>query len=714
MAILSRVLHHNTEKVNEKPSLKHTLSLNGSLSSKGSGLHHRLTLSIALESPPVILYGQPQDSSGSIISGLLNIDIKDTRSQKNLELALVSSHSSTTSAYSHSDEVELESITLSLIQTVKYTKPFLIPSSSVASCKDCCTKKNVIAKWDVLISRSSFSVGTHAYPFSHLLPGSLPASSKLGSTYANSFIKYSLIATAKRPNVPKEVKVVLPLNIARLILRGPERNSLRVFPPTEATASVILPNVIYPKSNFSLQLRLDNIVNINNDRRWRMRKLAWRIEEHTKVKATTCKKHESKLKQIQESQRKIETTKELRSKTTPGGTHNSNPGQGPNKTANLHHSTIQTNMFLSTCPSTQTNNSLHASNNHIEGINGAPLVTENDALEDQENNITNSSHTTENLIEEFLSPAPRRSHNDSNEASFSPSDITPGYNQNVIQDDYRNSRPESLEDTESLYLDEIRTATYGEIKSGWKSDFSGRGNIELVTDIDAFDFSTGLNRHMMKRSSDDPKIDEVQEGLRNGANISCDIDDPTLGIYVNHTLIVEVIVAEEVVPHSSEKKSNSLKNVSSSLSPVSSNSPAIKQKSNSTLNKQKQSNTLGQTQPGVSTGAARVLRMQFKVTLTERSGLGIAWDDEVPPTYEDIRAFSPPTYAETSASATPVSTPGSTIATPQLSANRPISVEALGGTPSQSYFNLGSRSTSNSLTIDGVVDLDERIQDFTL
>lgn len=265
-----------------------------------------------------------------------------------------------------------------------------------------------------------------------------------------------------------------------------------------------------------------------------------------------------------------------------------------------------------------------------------------------------------------------------------------------------------------MYLDEIRTATYGEIKSGWKSDFSGRGNIELVTDIDAFDFSTGLNRHMMKRSSDDPKIDEVQEGLRNGANISCDIDDPTLGIYVNHTLIVEVIVAEEVVPRSSEKKSNSLKNVPSSLSPVSSNSPASKQKSNSTLNKQKQSNTLGQTQPGVTTGAARVLRMQFKVTLTERSGLGIAWDDEVPPTYEDIRAFSPPTYAETSASATPVSTPGSTIATPQLSANRPVSVEAFGGTPSQSYFNLGTRSTSNSLTIDGVVDLDERIQDFTL
>jgi len=708
MAILSRVLHHNTEKLNEKPSLKHTLSNNGSLSSsKGNGTHHTVTLSIALESPPVILYGPPQDSSGSIISGLLKIDIKDNRSLKNLELSLVSSHSSITSACSHNDEVDIERITLSLVQTVRYTKPFLIPSSSVASCKDCCTKRNVIAKWDVLIARSSFSVGTHAYPFSHLLPGSLPASSKLGSTYANSFIKYNLIASANRPNISKEVKVILPLNIARLILRGPERNSLRVFPPTEATASVILPNVIYPKSNFTLQLRLDNIVNMNNDRRWRMRKLVWRIEEHTKVKATTCKKHEAKLKQIEDSQRKTEATKEIRMKNVSGGTHNPNTGHGPNKAANLHHSTIQTNMFISTCPSAQINSSLHASNN-IEGINGAPVITEEDNT--QENPLTN---TNENLIEEFLSPAQSTTNNDSNELSALPSGIAHGHNHNVLQDNYRNSHPESLEDVESLYLDEIRTTTYGEIKSGWKTDFSGRGNIELVTDIDALDFSTGLNRHITKRSSDDPKIDEEQEGLRNGANISCDIDDPTLGIYVNHTLIVEAIVAEEVVPHSSDKKSNNIKHASS-LSPVSSNSSVGKQQVNSTTNRQKQSSHLGHSQPGMTTGAARVLRMQFKVTLTERSGLGIAWDDEVPPTYEDIRAFSPPTYAETSASATPVTTPASTIATPQLNATRSVSAEGLGGTPSQALFNLGTRSTSNSLTIDGVVDLDDRIQDLTI
>lgn len=47
------------------------------------------------------------------------------------------------------------------------------------------------------------------------------------------------------------------------------------------------------------------------------------------------------------------------------------------------------------------------------------------------------------------------------------------------------------------------------------------------------------------------------------------------------------------------------------------------------------------------TGAARVLRTQFNLNLTERQGMGIAWDDEMPPMYEDVPA-SPPGYKNTS------------------------------------------------------------------
>ena len=44
------------------------------------------------------------------------------------------------------------------------------------------------------------------------------------------------------------------------------------------------------------------------------------------------------------------------------------------------------------------------------------------------------------------------------------------------------------------------------------------------------------------------------------------------------------------------------------------------------------------------TGVARVLKMKFGVILTERSGMGISWDEEQPPVYEDV-PVSPPGYA---------------------------------------------------------------------
>ena len=101
-----------------------------------------------------------------------------------------------------------------------------------------------------------------------------------------------------------------------------------------------------------------------------------------------------------------------------------------------------------------------------------------------------------------------------------------------------------------LYLEETRTVSYGEIKSGWKSDFSGSGKIELVANISTVGCSTGMTNHILNLSTDDKPI---QMDTKLGANFSCDIDDPTLGVFVNHTMIVEVVVAEELV-HNVERK----------------------------------------------------------------------------------------------------------------------------------------------------------------
>jgi arrestin-related trafficking adapter 1 len=92
---------------------------------------------------------------------------------------------------------------------------------------------------------------------------------------------------------------------------------------------------------------------------------------------------------------------------------------------------------------------------------------------------------------------------------------------------------------------------------------------------------------------------EFPFGIRGDSKPICDMKAED-GTEVVHILIVEMIVAEEFAP--------------------------IKKPTQVT-----------------PTGAARVLRMHFNITVTERSGLGISWDEEQPPLYENVPA-SPPTY----------------------------------------------------------------------
>lgn len=79
----------------------------------------------------------------------------------------------------------------------------------------------------------------------------------------------------------------------------------------------------------------------------------------------------------------------------------------------------------------------------------------------------------------------------------------------------------------------------------------------------------------------------------------CDVESQS-GVKVSHNLVIELIVAEEFVPDRN-------------------------------------------TQMITPTGAARVLRMQFALHVTQRAGMGISWDEEMPPIYEDVPA-SPPGY----------------------------------------------------------------------
>lgn len=99
---------------------------------------------------------------------------------------------------------------------------------------------------------------------------------------------------------------------------------------------------------------------------------------------------------------------------------------------------------------------------------------------------------------------------------------------------------------------------------------------------------------------------------------------------------------------------------------------------------------------GVPTGAARVLRMQFKLPITERSGLGIAWDDEVPPTYEDVRTLSPPNYQDQSVNITPTLGASSV-----QERSTPNVLYGRGETPIVGSFGLQGQ---NQQSLDGMMD----------
>ena len=420
-------------------------------------------LSFRIESPPLVLYGKRTDSTGTLLSGLFTLEVLERT------------------------PFPMKTVHMAIIQEVKTIKPHS------GHCSDCLNHKTELARWDVLTHPADLPMSSHVYPFSHLIPGSVPAS----TTNSVFSVSYYLTAVAVPDNTkhrildPKSPGALYkfpnfvinhPLNIKRSIIPRPDRNSVRVFPPTKVTAQITLPSTIFPDSSFPFELLLEGVSlskenTEHRQTRWRMRKLNWRIDEEARIKAFRCPLHLH----------------------VPLNKHAS-PSRSP-----------------SVSRSRRTNQSPHPSPSS-EATTPLTRVTSNP-------------------------PSP----------SLEPTD-TPG--------------------PEEYFIENIHSVGAGELRTGWKTDFTGKGKIELLTEFNSLLSKTG-----------------------------CDIDDPTFGLRVAHVLVVEMIVAEEV-----------------------------------TSNKTKQV---------MPTGAARVLRMQFTMNMTERSGLGIAWDDEVPPTYADV-PNSPPEYQNVS------------------------------------------------------------------
>ncbi|CAI4064808.1 hypothetical protein N7582_002797 [Saccharomyces uvarum] len=676
------------------------------------GQTHPLALSIAIESPPCVLYGSATESSGAVLSGLFTVKVIDpykssedkslkttesNASAKNKNLkrkstfgsALTSrlsnlsvstsniSPSTSSTSLSHSPtpanlrimagytKIAITSVTLTLVQKIHFHKPFVPNVSSIQACMNCRTKTTNMKSWEIQKTTQDISVGNHSYPFSYLIPGSVPCSSWLGAA-AETQVKYELIAVVtymdpyrnavssthstprKDGNSSKKqlLQLVMPIAVTRSIPRGPDKNSLRVFPPTELTAAAVLPNVVYPKSTFPLEMKLDGVS--FGDRRWRMRKLSWRIEETTRVKGHSCPVHKHELKQLEEQVK----MKELEKGKKPPS-HIKRYGElGPQVRVAVNS--------LENMPSQRLPG--EPRNDQALGSSG-PASTANTGLDDE-------------------SPVNEDAEDQPGSEFIHPSDDA--LRQELLSQQQRareQQLQQELKNNSTLFTEEVRIISKGEMKSGWKTDFDNNGKIELVTEIDCMGLNSGVSNPVMHAST--LKI-PTTTNKKSNINVACDIQDPNLGLYVNHILAVEIVVAEEALqyangqpirkPNSKNKKDDNSSTMSvhnpdqrlAELSPMFANrntpkvrsvdpegiTPVSSNKSNHSILKDKATGSANSNIVSVPTGAARVLRMQFRLSVTERSGLGISWDEEVPPIYQDVKLLSPPCYERSTNSKT--------------------------------------------------------------
>ncbi|KAK5936618.1 Endocytosis regulator [Knufia obscura] len=217
-----------------------------------------------MESLPAILHGSINYSAGALLSGRLQLKVEDP-----------------------SGEVRLTKLDMVLRVDTTTRKPVQ------KNCEGCTTKHDIIREEKFLSQPKSFyKMGDNQFPWSLLLDGRLP-----GITYCQlGSISYSFVVNATTSS-DENITFTHPLLIQRAVPPGPDHASTRIFPPTHLTGRVTMPPVVHPVGQLPVTLTVSGVVEKKeqNQTRWRLKKMMWRIEEHSKVKSTRCDKHKRKV-----------------------------------------------------------------------------------------------------------------------------------------------------------------------------------------------------------------------------------------------------------------------------------------------------------------------------------------------------------------------------------------------------------------------------------
>lgn len=257
---MDHLMHPHRDHSKDK---RRSLGRSKERANKEDALAASAKLDVVVESPPLVCYGTPANSTGALFSGRLRVEVTDAVGV-----------------------VNLESLDMRLMSKASTKKPVS------RDCPSCLSHTEELTHWNFLTEPLHLTPGTHEFPFSYLFPGHLPAScnGSLGQ------IEYFLLARA-HSTTGENFTFKMPLHIKRALIPGNDKASIRVFPPTNLTGRVVLPSVVHPIGTFPVEMTLSGVVEKGEETqtRWRLRKMMWRIEEHQKLVSVACSRHAHKI-----------------------------------------------------------------------------------------------------------------------------------------------------------------------------------------------------------------------------------------------------------------------------------------------------------------------------------------------------------------------------------------------------------------------------------
>lgn len=222
-------------------------------------INNMASLNFKIETPSMVCYGTQAESSGALLSGFLYLDVIN-------------------------ENFDLQKLELFFQSVVTTKRPV------VSSCAGCNSHTTNIETWTFVNDHVVAKHGEHSYPFSYHFPGHLP-----GTTDGMlASIKYKLHAVATTTS-GETIQTTKDIKVQRALLADQERQSIRIFPPTDLSAKLTLPPVVHIGSEFPVEMRLEGLKNNEKNTRWKIRKMAWKVEEVNKVVSPACKVHSQKL-----------------------------------------------------------------------------------------------------------------------------------------------------------------------------------------------------------------------------------------------------------------------------------------------------------------------------------------------------------------------------------------------------------------------------------